>query len=431
MKLEAAVRDPAPPPAARSLDAGIWLRIGLLSFGGPAGQIALMQRMLVDERRWIDPERFLAALNFCMLLPGPEAQQLAAFIGWHRAGPRGALVAGTLFVLPGALVMLALSAAYVAWGRLPLVEAAFLGIKCAVVAIVVEALIRIARRALVFRGAVAVAIAAFLATFVVSVPFPLVVLSALAVGFVAARGEPAPKPPASAPRDRSHLARGAAAALAWLVPTALLVHMLGSAHVLSRVATFYGELAFTTFGGAYAVLAYVAERAVADYGWLDAATMADGLGLAETTPGPLILVLQFVAYVAGHREGGPLAAVAASAVALWVLFVPSFMWIFLGAPYVDRLNANPRLRGALRCVTAAVVGVVASLSVWFVFHVAFARVGRLEGQGISMPWPELSSFEPRTILPLALACVILLGLKRGIAPTLAVAALAGLAVARG
>ena len=416
---------PRPRGSAPSLDAATWLRIGLLSFGGPAGQIALMQRMLVDERRWVEPAPFLAALNFCMLLPGPEAQQLATWIGWHRAGWRGALVAGSLFVLPGALVMLALSAAYVAWGRVPLVEAAFLGVKCAVVAIVVEALVRVARRALVFRGAAALALLAFVAIFALDVPYPLVVVAALLVGSLSAR-DAGGGTHVGAQRP-SGLRAGTIAAFAWLVPTALLVHGLGADHVLARVATFYSELAVTTFGGAYAVLGYVADRAVDDYGWLSVAQMADGLGLAETTPGPLILVLEFVAFLAGHEAGGAGLAVVASLVALWALFAPSFLWILLAAPHVERLNANPRLRGAMRGVTAAVVGVIASLSLWFAWHVLFGRVGRIDIAGLSMPWPDASSFDARTIAPLAAAFVLLFAAKRGIVTTLAACALLGVA----
>lgn len=415
------------------LDARVWWRIGWLSFGGPAGQIALMQRMLVDELRWIDAPRFLAALNFCMLLPGPEAQQLATYIGWCRGGWRGALVAGGLFVLPGMLVMLVLSAAYVQFGRVPAVEALFLGVKCAVVVIVVEALLRIARRALVFRGAWWVAAAAFVALHALAAPYPAIVATAAALGWLVGRRSTASvgdDPEPSAPALRTNWLLVAATALAWLAPLGLLLLWRGVDDLLAKVGLLYSELALVSFGGAYAVLSYVTERAVADYGWLSAAQMADGLGLAETTPGPLILVLQFVAFVAAYQSGlggSPLAfAALASVIAVWFLFVPSFLWIFLGGPHIERINANRALRTALSFVTAAVVGVVAHLSIWFAAHVLFAKVGWAHAGVARILWPDWSTVDVGALGLTAIAALLLFGLQQSLARTLAITALAGL-----
>ena len=377
-----------------------WTRIGLESFGGPAGQIAVMHRVLVDEKRWIGEDRFLHALSYCMLLPGPEAQQLATYVGWLLHGTRGGLAAGLLFVAPGAVVMLALSALYAAYGAVPFVAALFFGVKAAVLALVVEALLRIGRRALRHRSHVAIAAAAFVAIFAFAVPFPAIVAGAAAIGLGLARWLPASvasEPSAASGGEKAaidallddavpaHAQPSARRALRvaviglslWLVPVAALVTALGADHVLARIAVFFSQLAVVTFGGAYAVLAYVAQQAVAGYGWLTPGQMLDGLGLAETTPGPLILVLQFVAYVAAHRDPGSLApwaaGVVASAIALWTTFVPCFLWIFLGGPYVERVRESRALRGALAGITAAVVGVVLNLAVWFALHVLFAR----------------------------------------------------------
>jgi chromate transporter len=418
--------------AMSGLDARIWWRIGWLSFGGPAGQIALMQRMLVEELRWLDARRFLSALNFCMLLPGPEAQQLATWIGWTRGGWRGALVAGGLFVLPGMLVMLLLSAAYVTFGRLAAVEALFLGVKCAVVAIVLEALLRIARRALVFRGAWTVALLAFAALHFLALPYPLLVALAAAVGAWRSRGLPRTLP--GGPALRTHWGLAAAVAVAWLAPLGLLLALRGASDLLTQLGLLYSELALVTFGGAYAVLAYVGERAVAGQGWLSARQMADGLGLAETTPGPLILVLQFVAFVAAWQSadgGGSYGyAVLASLLAVWCLFLPSFLWIFLGGPHIDRLNAEPRLRGALDHVTAAVVGVIANLSLWFALHVLFGRVEARQSGALHWLAPQVETLDLRALGLVAIAMLLLFGLRWGLLRTLAASAALGLALGR-
>ena len=411
------------------LDARVWWRIGWLSFGGPAGQIALMQRMLVDELRWIDSQRFLAALNFCMLLPGPEAQQLATYIGWRRAGWRGALVAGGLFVLPGMLVMLVLSIAYVSFGRLPLVEALFMGVKCAVVVIVIEALLRIARRALVFRGALVIATAAFVALHVLAAPFPLIVAAAAATGWLVGRRQPTSEASRDDARLRTPRTLVVTTVALWLLPLAALLVWLGPEAILTQIAAMYSELALVTFGGAYAVLSYVAERAVTDAGWLSARQMADGLGLAETTPGPLILVLQFVAFVAAFQSGQSdsplLLGVLASLIAVWALFLPSFAWIFLGGPHLERLNANQALRTGLSFVTAAVVGVIAHLSLWFAAHVWFADVGWARVGGLQILAPTVASVDLRALGLSAIAALLLFGLHQGLARTLAFSALAG------
>lgn len=416
-----------------SLDARVWWRIGWLSFGGPAGQIALMQRTLVDELRWLDPQRFLAALNFCMLLPGPEAQQLATYIGWRRAGWRGALVAGGLFVMPGMLVMLLLSIAYVEFGGLSLVEALFLGVKCAVIVIVIEALLRVARRAMVFPGAGWVAMAAFVALHVLGAPYPAIIAGAAAVGWLRGRfrNTAVADPAASVgPALQTDWRLVIATLCAWLLPLALLLQWRGADDLLTAVGLMYSELALVTFGGAYAVLAYTAERAVVGRGWLSTGQMADGLGLAETTPGPLILVLQFVAFVAAYYSGqsdSPLLfATAASIVAVWFLFLPSFLWIFIGGPHIERINTNRALRGALGFVTAAVVGVIAHLSLWFALHVLFARAEFRSAGFARLLVPEWATLDWSALGLSAMAALLLFGLHQSLARTLALTALAGL-----
>ncbi|MFN3293153.1 MAG: chromate efflux transporter [Gemmobacter sp.] len=346
-------------------------RIGLMSFGGPAAQIALMQRDLVQGARWIEDREYLSALSFCMLLPGPEAMQLATWCGWRLRGVAGGLLAGLLFVLPGAAVVLALSAAYAAWGALPLTAALFLGVKAVVVVVVVEALLRVARRALKTTAHRVVAGLAFVALFAFGLPFPLVILAAGLWGLTqaagAARAAPAPVAPGT-------LRTVAVWGLVWLGPLAGLA-AFGPA-LLYELGLFFSLLAVVTFGGAYAVLAWMTQAVVEDKGWLTLPQMIDGLGLAETTPGPLILVTEFVGFMAGHGAGGVALGVAGALVALWMTFAPCFLWIFAAAPWLDRITGAPRLAGALGAITAAVVGVIASLSVWFAAHVVFDRVGR-------------------------------------------------------
>lgn len=371
-------------------------RIGLLSFGGPAAQIALMHREIVDERGWIADKDYLSALSFCMLLPGPEAMQLATWIGWRSHGTLGGLIAGGLFVLPGAVVVLALSAIYAVFGDLPLVTAAFLGVQAAVVAIVIEALLRVSRRAL--KGAVErwIALAAFVALFALGLPFPLVILGAGFVGAaLLAKTASARAVPPAAELGQS-LRTALLWALIWLGPLAALWAFEGG--FLTEIGIYFSKLALLTFGGAYAVLAWMVQEVVQVQGWLSTAEMMAGLGLAETTPGPLILVTEFVGFLAGWHQGGWSMALAGAGVALWMTFAPCFLWIFTGAPHIARLTAEPRLAGALSGIMAAVVGVIANLSLWFALHVIFAKVS-LYGLGpltLSLP-------DPASLNPLALA----------------------------
>ena len=423
--------DTAPPPTFRQALA-VWAKIGVLSFGGPAGQIALMHRMLVEERRWIAEDRFLHALNFCMLLPGPEAMQLATYIGWRLHRTLGGLAAGLLFVLPGATVVLALSIAYAYFGQLPIVEAAFIGIKAAVLVIVIEALLRVARRALRGPYDAAIAAASFIAIFFFAVPFPLIVLGAALIGFLL---HPAAPPreqtvPAEPPVPLSRTLKTAALWLAiWIGPLLLVAALLGRDHVATEIAIFFSKLSVVTFGGAYAVLAYMAQRAVETYGWLSASEMLDGLGLAETTPGPLVLVTEFVGFLAGFRKGGEPAlafGLLGAAVTLWATFAPCFLWIFVGAPYIERLSRSPRLAGALAAVTAAVVGVIFNLSLWFALHVIFGKVTATWYGPLQIWTPELASLNIEALALAILAAALLFGLRLGIAGTLAVSAGAAL-----
>ena len=413
----------------------VWARIGVLSFGGPAGQIALMHRVLVDERKWIGEEPFLHALNFCMLLPGPEAMQLATYVGWRLHGTLGGLAAGLLFVLPGALVVLALSIAYALYGQLPFVEAAFVGIKAAVLVIVIEALLRVAKRALRGPAHWLIAGAAFVAIFFFDVPFPLVIAGAALLGYVLAATKAAapPEPQSKAPPvPLGQTLRTASLWLAiWIVPLAIMVAvMFGRDHVFTDIAIFFSKLAIVTFGGAYSVLAYMAQQAVETYGWLSAGEMLDGLGLAETTPGPLILVTEFVGFLAGYRFGGEpklVFGLLGAAITLWATFAPSFLWIFAGAPYVERLGTNPKLTGALSAVTAAVVGVILNLSLWFALHVFFAKVEPAWLGPLRLWLPDVSTLDLEAVALSCLAALLLLRLKLGIAATLAISASVALA----
>jgi chromate transporter len=420
----------APSPTFRELLV-VFGRIGVLSFGGPAGQIALMHKVLVDEHRWIDERRFLSALNFCMLLPGPEAMQLATYVGWRLHGVAGGLAAGLLFVLPGAVVMLALSLIYALFGNVPIVAAIFVGIKAAVFAIVIEALMRVARRALKGSADWWTAALAFVAIYALNVPFPIIILAAALVGYWRGSGQAvsgeATQVAASKPVPLVQTVRTVAVWSAlWILPLLGVVALVGRDHVLSQLAWFFSKLAVVTFGGAYAVLAYMAQDVVQHYGWLSAGEMVDGLGLAETTPGPLILVTQFVGTLAAYRTGGGTSiwmGLAGAAVTLWATFVPCFLWVFAGAPYVERLNSAPRLSAALRSVTAAVVGVILNLTVWFALHVLFARVPTQTWGPFKLALPELASVQPLAVALAMLAVVLLFVLHRGIGVTLGVCAL--------
>jgi chromate transporter len=365
----------------------VWFKIGCLSFGGPAGQIAMMHRVLVDEKKWIDEPRFLHALNFSMLTPGPEAQKLATYIGWLLHGVRGGLAAGILFVLPGALVMLGLSLLYALGRGVPVIDGALFGIKAAVLVIVVEALIRIGRRALKTSLLLGIAGAAFVGIFFFALPFPIIVIAAALAGFLGARSSPAllglkDDVGTLAPPVPDRWRRAGTAAVvglaAWWAPVVLAIVLLGSNHVLVSVGLFFSKLAVVSFGGAYALLAYMAQQAVETHHWMTAPEMVDGLGLAETTPGPLILVTQFVGYLAGFRDAAPFppvtAGILAAVMTTWVTFTPSMLWVFVGAPFVEQLRSNKLLSGALAAITAAVVGVILNLTVWFALHVLFGQV---------------------------------------------------------
>jgi chromate transporter len=405
----------------------VWFKVGCLSFGGPAGQIALMHRIVVDEKKWLDEPRFLHALNFSMLLPGPEATELATYAGWLLHGVRGGLVAGLLFVLPGAVVMLGLTLLYVYGRGLGPIDGALFGIKAAVLVIVVEALIRIGRRALKSQLLVAMAALGFIAIFFFAVPFPLIVLAAALIGFAVAQNAPGQLALSetdvivAAPRKGRWTQFAVSLALGlvlWWAPVALAALLLGSGHVLVAVGLFFSKLAVVTFGGAYAVLAYMAQQAVEQHGWLSAPEMVDGLGLAETTPGPLILVTQFVGFIAAFRAPAPFTPLVASllgaAMTTWVTFVPPILWIFAGAPFIEELRGNRRLAGALAAITAAVVGVILNLSVWFALHVLFGHVSE-QHLGV-LRW---YAFDPlalnlRAAALAAVAAVLAFGLHRGL-----------------
>ncbi|KQZ97574.1 chromate transporter [Rhizobium sp. Root564] len=401
-------------------------RVGLLSFGGPAGQIGMMHRVLVDEKRWLSEERFLHALNYCMLLPGPEAQQLATYAGWLLHGRRGGIIAGTLFVLPGFLVIVALAAAYALYQDTHWLPALLFGLKAGVLAIVIEALLRVAKRALKSRFLIGVAVAAFIALFFFGVPFPLVILAAGISGFLKARGARSTKPDveSKAPPLLRQIRGVLVGILIWQMPL-LLFWLLAAPSSLIELQEFFSRLAVVTFGGAYAVLAYVAQVAVETHHWMTASEMLDGLALAEATPGPLVLVLSYIGFLAAFRHPGMLdpmfAGVLGASVAAWATFVPSFIFIFLGAPYVERLRDNAALSGALSAITGAVVGVILNLSVWFGLHVLFGKVDRVEllpQINFGMSLPDWHSLDLASLALFVVSAIMLFRLKFGMLPVL-------------
>lgn len=433
----------------------VWAYIGCVNFGGPAGQIAMMHKMLVDERKWISDARYFHALNYCMLLPGPEAQQLATYVGWLMHGVRGGIAAGLMFVLPGALVMLGLSILYVLYADVPLVEDLFFGIKAAVLAIVIEAILRISRRAFTGPVMTIIAAAAFVALFVFNVAFPLVMLFAALAGFVGAYLAPsqfrahghastagaagegfavdAALDAGLLPHTRTTAVKTLSTILTWLaiwlLPVGALLLLLGPENVYAVMATFFSKMSVVTFGGAYAVLAYVAQEAVTTYQWLTAPEMLDGLALAETTPGPLILVLQHVGFLAGYRQGGLdpfLAGTLGAAITLWVTFAPSFLWIFAGAPYAERVRENRVLSGALAAITAAVVGVILNLAIWFALHVLFAQVDVIVSGAVQLHVPDPATLNAGALLLTVLSALALLGFKVPVPILLVLSAAAGL-----
>lgn len=429
----------------------VWALVALQSFGGPAGQIAVMQRALVDERRWIGRGRFLHALNFCTLLPGPEAQQLAVYIGWLLNGVRGGLIAGSLFVLPGAVAIFALSAVYVAFGTTTVVAAVFAGVGPAVLAIVAQALVRVASRALARRALVLLAVSAFVALAVFAVPFPLVVLAAGLLGWLMGRHRPGALTVRAAAEDgpapliaddslhaeQPRLARSAkvfaVGLVAWAIPVALVALLTGTDSTPTAEGLFFSGTALVTFGGAYAVLSYVAQRAVEDYGWLGPREMVRGLALAETTPGPLIMVVQFVAFLGAYRDPGSLnpwvAATVGALLTTWVTFVPSFTLVFLGAPYVERLRRNRTVADALAGVTAAVVGVIANLALYFAIHTLFGEAERIDWGPVRPEVPDLTTLRPVAVVIALLAALMLFRLRWSVLRTLGVCALLGLVAA--
>ncbi len=422
----------------------VWAKVALLSFGGPAGQIAVMHRTLVEEKRWISEERFLHALNYCMLLPGPEAQQLAIYIGWLLNRTLGGVIAGTLFVLPGFVSILGLSVLYAGFHESSLVNAVFYGLKPAVVAVVVEAVVRIGRRTLQDRFRVLLAALSFVAIFFFQVPFPAIVVAAGLLGWIARRRSPEP---AAAPLEGTDQPIADAAAVAfrpslarsvkvlavhlalWWGPVLALALALGRQHVLVEEGVFFSKMAVVTFGGAYAALSYVAQHAVEDLHWLRPGEMLDGLGMAETTPGPLIMVLQFVGFLTAWRHAAPLsplaAAIAGSVITTWVTFVPCFLWIFLGAPYIEALRGRAALTAALSGVTAAVVGVVLNLAVWFSIHTLFARVGETHVLGARILIPDFATLDPVALVLAIGAAVALFRFKTGMIGTLLTCAALG------
>jgi chromate transporter len=429
----------------------VWARIAALSFGGPAGQIAVMHRILVDEKRWIGEHRFLHALNYCMLLPGPEAQQLAVYIGWLMHRTIGGLIAGILFVLPGVIAIMALSWIYAALGNVGIVQGLFFGLKAAVLAVVLEAVVRIGRRALKNQVMIGIAAAAFVAIFAFNVPFPIIILVAGLIGFVGGRsgsqafmvggghGKTGGKTLADAdsllgeetplharPTLSWSLKISAIFLALWLGPVLVLMLTLGTADTFSQIAVFFSKMAVVTFGGAYAVLAYVAQQAVETYGWLQPGEMLDGLGMAETTPGPLIMVVQFVGFMGAYRDPGSLPPMLAGTLGglltTWVTFVPCFLWIFLGAPFIEALRGNKALGGALSAITAAVVGVILNLAIWFALHVLFREVVEVDAFGMTLDVPVWRTVNIASLALTIAAVLAVFRFKIGMITTLAACA---------
>ncbi len=424
----------------------VWLRIGLINFGGPAGQIALMHKMLVEERKWLSEARFLHALNYCMLLPGPEAQQLAVYIGWLMHKTWGGLVAGVLFVLPGFLLIVAISMVYVSYGELLWLQGLLFGMQAATLAVVLEAVLRLGKRALKQRWLVWISALAFVAIFVFAMPFPLIIIAAALIGLICVKIAPHALPIAtdSDPLDAREIAQAKPSLrwlfavlivgmMLWATPVLLLLLYLGPDHVFSQESLFFSKMSVVTFGGAYAVLAYVSQQAVQHYGWLSTQEMVQGLALAETTPGPLILVLTYVGFLGAYRSPGGLdplfAGLLGATLSTWVTFVPCFLWIFLGAPYIERLRGNRWLNAALSVITAAVVGVIANLSIWFALHVCFREVGVWRGgMGLAVPFPSLQSVDLAAVVLSVFAMLAMFKFQIGLMRTLLLCALLGLAL---
>jgi chromate transporter len=432
----------------------VWLKIALLSFGGPAGQIAVMHRILVEEKNWISESRFLHALNYCMLLPGPEAQQLATYIGWLLHRTAGGIMAGGLFILPGVISIMALSFIYAAYGNVSFIEALFFGLKAAVLAVVIQAVVRVGKRALRNRIMIALAAAAFVAIFFFNVPFPVIIIAAGVIGYIGAKaGRPEfaavehgggknaaavdsilgkQLPDHVRPSVPRALKVSAVWLLLWLVPVFALLIAFGQANVFSQIAVFFSKMAMVTFGGAYAVLAYVAQQAVEHYHWVSPREMLDGLGMAETTPGPLIMVLQFVGFMAAFRDPGTLPPMLAGTLggllATWVTFTPCFLWIFLGAPFIETMRGNKGLAGALSTITAAVVGVILNLSIWFALHTVFRQTVPVRSFALSFDMPVWSSIDVAALALAIAAATAIFRFNVGMLTVLAGSCVAGVAL---
>jgi chromate transporter len=432
----------------------VWLKIALLSFGGPAGQIAVMHRILVEEKNWISESRFLHALNYCMLLPGPEAQQLATYIGWLLHRTAGGIMAGGLFILPGVISIMALSYIYAAYGNVGFIEALFFGLKAAVLAIVIQAVVRVGKRALRNRIMIGLAAVAFIAIFFFNVPFPIIIITAGVIGYFGAKtGRPEfaavehgggrkaaavdtmlgdELPDHVRPSVPRALKVSAVWLLLWLVPVCTLLVAFGPANVFSQIAVFFSKMAMVTFGGAYAVLAYVAQQAVEHYHWVQPREMLDGLGMAETTPGPLIMVLQFVGFMAAFRDHGAMSPMLAGTLggllATWVTFTPCFLWIFLGAPFIETMRGNKGLAGALSAITAAVVGVILNLSIWFALHTVFRETLPVRSFGLAFDAPVLSSVDFAALALALAAATAIFRFNMGMLTVLAGSCAAGVAL---
>jgi len=442
----------APAPVSLATALAYWLKLGFISFGGPAGQIAMMHAELVEKRRWISEQRFLHALNYCMVLPGPEAQQLATYIGWLMHRTLGGIMAGVLFVVPGIIAIMALSYVYAGYGNVPLIVALFFGLKAAVLAIVIEAVVRIGRRALKNNAMISIAAAAFIGIFFLAIPFPIIIFGAALIGFAGALtgatafavksshgdggkggvvdsilGDELPEH--ARPTVVRALRASSVWLVLWLVPVIVLLVTLGSGNVFSQIAVFFSKMAMVTFGGAYAVLAYVAQQAVENYGWLKPGEMLDGLGMAETTPGPLIMVLQFVGFMAAFRDPGTLSPMLAGTLggllATWVTFTPCFLWIFLGAPFIEVLRGNAALNGALSAITAAVVGVILNLAIWFAIHTVFRATVPIRAFPLNFDAPLITSVDWLALALSVAAAIAIFRFKVGMLPTLAGCCAAG------
>ena len=394
-----------------------WCKIGLLSFGGPAAQIALMHREIVENKKWLSEDQFLNALNFCMLLPGPEAMQLATYSGWRINGTLGGLIAGLLFVLPGAFLITLLAVIYAFFGGIPLISSLFLGVKATVVVIVIQALLKVSKKALKTHYHTSIAVTAFISIFFFNLPYPFIIFVSAFFGYLVLPN----KINVKQVQQSQPLTKTLKTILAWLVVwwiPILLVYLISDQKILTEITIFFSKLAVVTFGGAYAVLSYMAQDVVITKDWLTAGQMMDGLGLAETTPGPLILVTEFVGFLAAFQEGGIKLALIAGFLTLWVTFIPCFLWIFAGAPYIDWISSQPRLHGALSAITAAVVGVILNLSIWFMLHVFFEKISDVQFGPINLLWPNFSYINVPAIFLTSISIWLIIKLKWNIASVL-------------